>query len=147
MWDWRNYVSFEGRLNRKPYWLMSLVLIGAALAAFIVIGILAALLKLFWVLAAPLLIAFAWANLSLNARRAHDRGKSAWWLLLYQGVPALLNVLRFAAGQGGPADPLGLIVFCFGMWVFVDLGILKGTAGTNRFGDDPLGKPLEEVFA
>jgi uncharacterized membrane protein YhaH (DUF805 family) len=151
MGDWRNYFSFRGRLNRKPYWLMSLALIGVGIVAFIVVGMLAAMRTLFWVLAAPLLIAFVWANLSLNTRRAHDRGKSAWWLLLYQGVPVLLDVLRFVAVQGGapagPANVLGFIVFCIGMWVFVDLGVLKGTAGQNRFGDDPLEPAVQEVFA
>ena len=75
MGDWRNYFSFQGRLNRKPYWLMSLALIGVGIVALVVVGMLAAMLTIFWVLAAPLLIAFVWANLSLNARRAHDRGK------------------------------------------------------------------------
>jgi uncharacterized membrane protein YhaH (DUF805 family) len=147
--DWRNYFSFQGRLNRKPYWLMSLVLIGVAFAAFIVIAMLAALLKLAWILAAPLLIALVWGSMSIAARRLHDRNKSAWWLLLYQGLPMVLSFLQglMKLGGAGPASLLGAIGFCLSMWVLVDLGILRGTSGANRFGDDPLGPEIQEVFA
>ena len=114
------------------------------------LGILGGVLRLFWLLLAPMVVALLWASLSLNARRAHDRGKSAWWLLLYQGAPALLSALRLAVVQGGaPAGPSGLLAligFCIEIGAFVDLGLLKGTAGPNPFGDDPLGPPIQEVF-
>lgn len=151
MGDWRNYFTFDGRLNRKPYWLMSLIMIGVGLLAFIVIGMLAALTPLLWVLAAPPFVAFFWASLSIATRRLHDRNKSAWWLVLYQGVPILLDILRYAAtaggGPAGPADLLGLISLGISMWVLADLGFMKGKPGHNRFGDDPLGPPVQEVFA
>jgi uncharacterized membrane protein YhaH (DUF805 family) len=152
MGDWRNYISFQGRLNRKPYWLMSLVLVGIGIVAFIVIGMFAAMLTVFWVLGVPLLIAFLWASMSIAARRLHDRNKSAWWLLLYQGLPMLLSLLRSllelsGPASTGPANLLGLISFAITMWVLVDLGIMKGKPGPNRFGDDPLGPQVEEVFA
>ena len=150
---WRNYFSFQGRLNRKPYWLMSLALLGVAIAAFVVIALLAALLNLFWVLAAPVVIALIWGSMSIATRRLHDRNKSAWWLLLYQGLPTVLGILRAVmmaqggAASAGPANMLGFISFCISMWVLVDLGFLKGPSGANRFGDDPLGPQVQEVFA
>jgi len=151
MGAWRNYLSFQGRLNRKPYWLMSLVLVGIALGAFIVIAMLAALLPILWILAAPLVIVVIWSSFSISTRRLHDRNKSAWWLLLYSGVPGLLGGLQSLAelsrAPAGPANLLGFISFCISMWMLVDLGIMKGRPGANRFGDDPLGQPLEEVFA
>jgi uncharacterized membrane protein YhaH (DUF805 family) len=151
MGDWRNYVSFQGRLNRKPYWLMNLVLLGLGLVAFVVVSLLGAMLSLLWALAAPLAIAFYWASTSIAARRLHDRNKSAWWLLLYLGLPLVLGGLRglmiVTNAPAGPGDLLSFISFCISMWVLVDLGIMKGTQGANRFGDDPLGPAVQEVFA
>jgi uncharacterized membrane protein YhaH (DUF805 family) len=40
-----------------------------------------------------------------------------------------------------------VVSFFISAWVFVDLGLLKGTRGANKFGDDPLGPPIQEVFA
>jgi uncharacterized membrane protein YhaH (DUF805 family) len=55
-----------------------------------------------------------WLLFVLFVKRLHDRGKSAWWLLLL-ALPLL-----------GP------------MWLLVELLFLPGTPGENRFGGDPL---------
>jgi uncharacterized membrane protein YhaH (DUF805 family) len=151
MGDWRNYFSFNGRLNRRPYWLMSLVIVGVTFVGYIIVAMFAALLTIFWVLAAPLVIGFLWAGMSIAVRRLHDRNKSAWWLLLYQGLPLLLGIVEglmgVSGGGSGPANLLEFVGFCLSMWVLVDLGILRGSAGPNKFGDDPLGPQIQEVFA
>lgn len=54
------------------------------------------------------------AGLAVYVKRCHDRDKSGWWCLLL-AVP----VVGF-------------------VWWIVDLGILEGTRGENRFGPDPL---------
>jgi len=101
--------------------------------------------------AAPLVIGFLWAGMSIAVRRLHDRNKSAWWLLLYQGLPLLLGIVEglmgVSGGGSGPANLLEFVGFCLSMWVLVDLGILRGSAGPNKFGDDPLGPQIQEVFA
>ena len=35
----------------------------------------------------------------------------------------------------------GVVAFAFSVWLFVELGFLRGTRGPNRFGPDPLGNP------
>jgi len=150
--NWRNYFTFQGRLNRRPYWLMSLIMVGVALAVFVVIGMLGAVATFLWILAAPLFVGFIWAGMSIGARRLHDRNKSAWWLVLYQGVPSLLEVIASVAALGGRASDapafLRFISFCISMWVLVDLGLLRGVAGSNRFGEDPLQpQGIAEAFA
>jgi uncharacterized membrane protein YhaH (DUF805 family) len=73
--------------------------------------------------------------------------------LLFAGVPAVLSALSelMSAGGGedaeGPAGLLALISLCFSLWALVEMGILKGVSGPNRFGEDPLGPPPEQVFA
>jgi uncharacterized membrane protein YhaH (DUF805 family) len=39
----------------------------------------------------------------------------------------------------------GAVAFAFSVWLFVELGFLRGTRGPNRFGPDPLGNPEAEV--
>jgi hypothetical protein len=83
--------SFEGRLNRKPWWLTNI-----AVAVGVMVLLLLALamvgehkfteafltMALLIILYIPLL----WVSLALGAKRLHDRDKSAWWLaLIYLG--------------------------------------------------------------
>ncbi len=79
-----------------------------------------------------------WINLAVYAKRLHDRNRSAWWLLLYVGAPALLNGFNMH-GHGLPGTGIaGGIAGLIGLWVFIDLWCLRGTRGSNRYGVDPL---------
>ncbi len=53
------------------------------------------------------------AGIMLHIKRCHDRDKSGWWCLLL-----LVPVVNF-------------------IWAIIDLGILPGSIGANRFGPDP----------
>ena len=53
-----------------------------------------------------------WIGLSVQVKRWHDRGKSGWW--------GLINLIPII-GQ---------------VWVFIECGVLRSTAGDNRFGRD-----------
>ncbi|MDP6262088.1 MAG: DUF805 domain-containing protein [Rhodospirillales bacterium] len=55
-----------------------------------------------------------WTSLAVGAKRCHDRGRSGWFQLI------------------------SLIPFIGSLWLLVELGILKGKEGGNRFGPDPL---------
>ena len=57
---------------------------------------------------------FFWALAATCAKRLHDTGRSAWWLLA-AAIP-VLGVL----------------------WLFFVLGFRRGTPGGNRYGHDPL---------
>jgi uncharacterized membrane protein YhaH (DUF805 family) len=104
--------SFKGRVNRKPYWQC----ICAALLADMILSIATYPVDEYVQDAAQvgLLAALAWPMLALQAKRWHDRDKSAWWLLV------------------------NLIPYVGFVWVLVECGILPGTSGANRFGPDPL---------
>jgi uncharacterized membrane protein YhaH (DUF805 family) len=104
--------SFEGRVNRKPYW-------KCLCGVFFVDMILSILMFPFdeFVQRAAqvgFVAAAAWPLFALQTKRWHDRGKSAWWLLV--------NFIPY----------VGFI------WVIVECGMLRGTEGANRFGPDPL---------
>ena len=140
--------SFTGRLNRKPYWLTTLcliliflviiVLIVAIGGASILDGDLSGL-GVAIILIILLYIPLLWIGLALGAKRLHDRNKSAWWLVLFWIVPAILQ------GIGEQIDGIGLIFTLAGLalsiWGLVEIGFLRGTVGPNQYGPDPLEGP------
>jgi uncharacterized membrane protein YhaH (DUF805 family) len=137
--------SFSGRIGRARYWLLSLLyLLGYVVLSvlLITIGIMTGatldspitivMAILFILVLIPMAIAVA----SIGVRRLHDRGKTGWWLLLYYAVP-LWTMPQRNNWQGG-----GLVfqLVCLGVliWALVDLGCLRGEAGSNIFGQNPL---------
>jgi uncharacterized membrane protein YhaH (DUF805 family) len=118
---------------------------------------------LFGILACVLYALGLYIALAVTTKRLHDRNKSAWWLLIFIILPLVLDVpafLRLAdtlhylgavlrAAQAHlppPQQPLEppLVIATRGiatiisLWAFVELYILRGTVGDNRFGPDPL---------
>jgi len=102
-------------------------------------------------------------GIAVVTKRLHDRDKAAWWLLIFIALPLALNIPQFlhlpvlieyfeAAMKAGeanlppPPPPIEppLVILSRGaatiisLWAFVELYILKGTEGPNRFGPDPL---------
>jgi uncharacterized membrane protein YhaH (DUF805 family) len=133
--------SFRGRVNRMPYWLVSLAMMiamGAVLAMLAVGGFLES--------AAPLLILLVpliWIGTALAVRRLHDRNKSAWWLIIFYVLPGIMESIGRAAGDAEIAfsiASLGLSI-----WALVELGFLRGTIGPNHYGPDPLAGELAPV--
>lgn len=135
--------SFQGRLNRKPYWMTVIATTVAfilalllALAALREYGLLPVTIAIILVLYIPLI----WIGLALSAKRLHDRDKSAWWLLVFYALPTILST---AADRTEDVQFIILHLISFGItvWAFVELGCLRGTIGPNRYGPDPLSAP------
>ena len=132
--DWKEFFfSFNGRINRKKYWmnfvlpvgLISIVLAGIDMAFGLTFG----LSSLFSLIA-------VWPKLATGAKRLHDRELSGWW----QAAPIAafgLTAVGFMVFK-----PLGilflLIAIGLGIWIATQIGFLKGTDGPNRFGADSL---------
>ena len=95
----------------------------------------------------------AYMFFAVAAKRAHDRGKSAKWLLLF--VPGwLFSIYQNIVMLGGDGDVMammmdptmltlqmivGVISLGVMIWWLVDLGILEGREGPNAYGPDPRG--------
>ncbi|MGL5336497.1 MAG: DUF805 domain-containing protein [Enterovibrio sp.] len=101
--------SFKGRMRRKEYWLYSIPVLLLLLPTMFYQGGNTVLDAL------SLLISLLtiYASTALNAKRLQDRDRAIYWLIL-----TLIPVI-------GP------------IYALVDLGILDGTKGRNRFGPDP----------
>ena len=112
------FFTMQGRLNRKPFLLRGLVLGILSLILSSVMGGLAetssTVLHLVSLLMRPLILVCVAGSLTLIIRRWHDLGKSGWFTLLL-----LIPLLNFL--------------------VMLYLWFVRGTAGPNAYGEDPLG--------
>ncbi|SER16712.1 Uncharacterized membrane protein YhaH, DUF805 family [Amphritea atlantica] len=113
--------SFEGRIGRKTFWLASLAsaLVTWAITAGLVAMLVAAIntssdpasgIITYIALTFLLCIPTGWIGLALQAKRWHDRNKSAWWILI-MFVPLI-----------GP------------FWVLIEAGFLPGSPEANDYG-------------
>jgi uncharacterized membrane protein YhaH (DUF805 family) len=142
--------SFQGRINRKPWWLVGLAVMVTMVVVLIVtamfggvgissddpMGIIATLgvMAIFFFL---LIIPLIWIGLALGAKRLHDRNKSAWWLILFYLVPGILDTIGNHLGDI-PSLVFSIAAFALSIWGLVELGFLRGTVGPNQYGPDPL---------
>jgi uncharacterized membrane protein YhaH (DUF805 family) len=141
----RLFFSFRGRAARMPFWLVSItwaVLVQAFDYWWAERGLAAAehhdrtmVNAALFVGSLPILV----SCFAISVRRLHDRDKSAWWLLVFAVGPFALE----AAGSlntldSGPAVVLMVASLVLSIWSFIELGCMPGTAGTNRYGLDPL---------
>jgi uncharacterized membrane protein YhaH (DUF805 family) len=74
----------------------------------------------------------------VGIKRLHDRDKSGWWLLVFYLVPMILSWVSAILSRNGIGALFALGSFIVSIWALVELGCLRGTAGPNRYGADPL---------
>jgi len=99
-----------------------------------------------------LFIIFLYPSAAICIKRRHDRNNSGldvWIYLALAVITQLITALGIGMTTmdvGGTAVPvpgpitiaLGAIVGIYGLYLLVVLGFLKGTAGPNNYGPDPL---------
>ena len=128
------FTTFAGHINRGKFWLGNLVVIGFGIAFYVAntyfLGGPFAVATpedvrngadpMIWgstpaVAAYAVQSIIAWfASLAIIVKRFHDRGKSGWWALIL-----LIPIV-------------GLI------WMIIDLGVMEGDEGPNKYGPNPL---------
>jgi len=104
-------LRLDGRIARRTWWLWAVVVpLGLSLYLTVVLRVAGMPARATEVAVNLMLL---WPVLAVSAKRWHDRGKSAWWLLV-----ALIPVLGW-------------------VWVLVENGLLRGEACANRYGQAP----------
>lgn len=127
---WDLFLSASGRTARGPFLMASAALLVFA-ALYESFGITLHLLT-GWLVYPPLLF-FATCVLS---KRLHDRGRSGWW--------AVLILLSLVAVWPTPRHFLDFLFTGIVVWAIVELGVMPGEQGANRYGANPL-KPAVSV--
>ncbi len=102
------YATFEGRARRREYWYWFLAVLAAEIVAGLVVGVRE---SLGYILIGLIVICVFLPTLAVGARRLHDTGRTAWWLLI------------------------GLVPF--GGLVLLVFYLLEGDAGDNQYGPSP----------
>jgi uncharacterized membrane protein YhaH (DUF805 family) len=123
--DWRAlFASPVGRCPRPRFWL-------AAGSLFVVAGLYEAVsdetvkLATFWFVYPAVLASAA----CVASKRLHDRGKSGWW--------AALVLIGVALIWRAPDTARLLLAAPILVWSAVELVMLQGEEGANRFGPNP----------
>jgi uncharacterized membrane protein YhaH (DUF805 family) len=108
------FFSFRGRIPRKTFWLYGVIaLLGLAVYGNLLLGIVGMQEQHIEGVVNGVLL---WPALAISAKRWHDRDKSGWWVLVLL-VPVIGT-----------------------LWTLIENGLMRGTAGPNRFGDDMTGR-------
>ncbi len=147
------FTSFKGRISRSDFWLGFLglavvsVVVGLTLFAALSQGLASKIIQLL-VLGVVL---YVWA--AVITKRLHDRGKSAIPYAIIFLAPGFVSSFMkiFMIGYtpidiggaeiampGQGALIVTYISIAVGIWMLVELGFLKGSDETNRFGQSPL---------
>ena len=159
-WKWL-FFSFEGRANRAKWWLTVLIFI--ILSAVIWLLILPIFGYTIWnvqadptatVLSIVITLIFAYPATAVMVKRLHDRNRPTW-LAAVLWAPTVLTLLGQLTGVTVTAQDIGgqtmmvpttfgwivnLATLVIGIWAIIELGCLRGTAGPNQYGPDPLGR-------
>jgi len=123
--DWAQlFFSSTGRLGRTPF----LIATAGLLAVFAVYeGAVEGIVH--WLTAWAVHGALLFAAACVLSKRLHDRGRAGWW--------AALVLLAFIVVW---PEPDGFIDFLFALpliWAAIELGVMGGEQGANRFGPPP----------
>ena len=109
MWEyylafWRQWRCFHGRARRPAFWYVLLIQ-ALLLFGLMVVFQLLPLPQFFVYLATAYYVLSLVPMLSLQVRRLHDTGWSAWWLLLhFLGPVGAVTLLVLFGMEGDPAD-------------------------------------------
>ncbi len=120
----------RGRIGRGPFWIGFAIVMVVSLVLNMIPGVVGHLLG----------IILLWPQVCIHAKRLHDMGRTAWWMLAPVLVLLVCGVATYAlafsetgGGVSAGVAPLAIAAVCgigFLLWV----GLTPGSSQTNRFG-------------
>lgn len=128
-------LSPEGRISRGPWWLGWGLLYGAVSVVNLLDRFIFVHASQLNILLPVLFVALAWPTYSLHAKRFHDRDKPSSWAVAYVVLQLAGMALLVGGGSQGPISLIGIAILAIiALWIIVELGVLRGSVGANRFG-------------
>lgn len=125
--DWVElFFSSTGRVARGPFVIAAVVLI--ALAALYEGGV-GSRDTLHWLTGWFVYPGLLFSGCCLLSKRLHDRGRSGW----LAGVVVLALIVAWPV----PVTFLAFVACFVIVWAIVELGVMPGEQGANRFGANP----------
>ena len=120
--DWAElFLSANGRLARAPF-----VIAAAAMIVLVALYEAGGHTTLHWLTGWFVYPAVIYAGACLLSKRLHDRGRSGWW-----AAPIIVALIAIWPQLDGFFDFLfGVLI----LWALVELGLMGGERGANRFG-------------
>jgi uncharacterized membrane protein YhaH (DUF805 family) len=122
------FLSAQGRVARLPSVIAALVLLVLAALYEATVGA-----TLHWITGWFVYPALFYVGACVLSKRLHDRGRSGWW-----AAPILVSIV---AVWPHPKGFLDFVFFLILVWAFVELAVMPGEQGANRYGPNPL-RPL-----
>lgn len=136
------FTSVEGRIGRRTYWLgiLLITVIGVPVIALTTLlggGTAGAIANLF----------FLWCGFALSVKRAQDHNMHYLFIAAYFALVAVVTNLtasqtKMMTGMASQQQPLvvavSLFFLAYVIFLFVQLGLRRGTVGPNKYGPDPL---------
>jgi uncharacterized membrane protein YhaH (DUF805 family) len=119
------FSSATGRSPRTPFVVAAAILIAAAAIYEAAVGP-----TLHWLTGWVVYPVLIYCGACVLSKRLHDRGRTGWWAALV--LFALVAV--WPRPEGFLDFPFVLVL----IWAVVELGVMPGEAGTNRYGANPL---------
>ncbi len=119
------FLSSNGRLARTPFLVAAAILLGVAVLYEAIAGY-----TLHWLTGWVVYPALLFSGACVLSKRLHDRGRSGWW--------ALLILVAFIAVWPQPEHFLDFMFCLVIAWAVVELGVMGGEQGANRYGPNPL---------
>lgn len=137
--DWKTlFLSGEGRIGRRDFWIGFLII----MAASFVLGFIP-------IIGAILGLVLIWPQVCIHAKRLHDMGRTAWLILIPMAVSLMAMIVVVAAGgvaalSGDASAVSGAAFGMIGLALLVSLlvslaflawvGLTPSQPGDNQFG-------------
>lgn len=118
------FLSAKGRLGRSSFWIAAAVVLLPALLYGSIDSI-----TLHWVTGWFVYPVLIYVGVCVLSKRLHDRGRSGWL-----AAPVVAAIIALSSA------PLSFFDFAWGLvlvWAVVELAMLPGEQGANRFGLNP----------
>ena len=118
------FLASNGRLARTPFWV--------AAAVVLIPGLLYTAVDsstLHWATGWVVYPALIYCGVCVLSKRLHDRGRSGWFSAAI--IPALIGVFSW------PFNFFDFVWCLILVWAVVELFVLEGEQGANRFGLNP----------